>query len=313
MNKSYTLLRNNNNSGPYSLTDLPELALTAHDLIWVEGESAGWRYPSEIEELKAFVKNSQTDNASSPFNKNPDKQVPAPTITKVNPRKIFVSLPIGLKNQTPVVQPTLEEKAEALRKKVLDIAEQKSEGLEVKHSRSIEEIKEEYSDWIHQQKTKRRNRFQLATPVFYSFLFVAVTGISFIVLQWNPKKETYHPAITLTNPTHPEVIKPTSTNNMATSHGPDETKQVNAIATNKTLQKNKKPNYEVTYAKQTSSPQPVVDKLPAVIQAKEEKLQNKVNDIALSDLMETTSFYTRNKDGIGLSITLHNKSNQAIR
>lgn len=51
----YLLLRNNKQSGPYSLEELKTMGLKAYDLVWSEGKSAAWRYPSEIEELKAFA------------------------------------------------------------------------------------------------------------------------------------------------------------------------------------------------------------------------------------------------------------------
>jgi len=51
----YLLLRNNKQSGPYSLDDLKTMGLKAYDLVWVEGKSAAWRYPCEINELSAFA------------------------------------------------------------------------------------------------------------------------------------------------------------------------------------------------------------------------------------------------------------------
>src|SRR5580704_2250593 len=51
----YLLLRDNKQSGPYSLDELKAKGLKAYDLVWVEGRSAAWRYPSEIEEMKAFA------------------------------------------------------------------------------------------------------------------------------------------------------------------------------------------------------------------------------------------------------------------
>ena len=51
----YLLLRDNKQSGPYSLDDLKAKGLKAYDLVWVEGRSAAWRYPSEVEELSAFA------------------------------------------------------------------------------------------------------------------------------------------------------------------------------------------------------------------------------------------------------------------
>src|SRR5580692_197193 len=51
----YLLLRDNKQSGPYSLDELKTKGLKAYDLVWVEGRSAAWRYPSEIDELSAFA------------------------------------------------------------------------------------------------------------------------------------------------------------------------------------------------------------------------------------------------------------------
>ena len=52
---SYRLLRSNKESGPYSLNDLVTLGLKPYDLVWVDGRSAAWRYPSEVAELKEFA------------------------------------------------------------------------------------------------------------------------------------------------------------------------------------------------------------------------------------------------------------------
>jgi len=53
--KEYLLLRNNTQSGPYSLHELKELGLRTFDLVWVERESFSWRYPAEITELASFA------------------------------------------------------------------------------------------------------------------------------------------------------------------------------------------------------------------------------------------------------------------
>jgi hypothetical protein len=52
----YLLLRSNKQSGPFSLEEIQAMELKAYDLIWIEGKSAAWRYPSEIDELKSFAK-----------------------------------------------------------------------------------------------------------------------------------------------------------------------------------------------------------------------------------------------------------------
>jgi len=51
----YLLLRDNKQSGPYSFEELTAKGLKAYDLIWIEGKSAAWRYPSEVDELKPFA------------------------------------------------------------------------------------------------------------------------------------------------------------------------------------------------------------------------------------------------------------------
>jgi hypothetical protein len=53
--KQYLLLRNNKQSGPYTVEELVEMGLKSHDLIWVEGISASWRFPHEVDELKSFA------------------------------------------------------------------------------------------------------------------------------------------------------------------------------------------------------------------------------------------------------------------
>ena len=52
---TYLLLRSNKQSGPYSLQQLVSFGLKPYDLVWVEGKSAAWRYPSEVEGLKAYA------------------------------------------------------------------------------------------------------------------------------------------------------------------------------------------------------------------------------------------------------------------
>src|SRR5918993_2443798 len=51
----YLLLRDNKQSGPYTVTELVQKGIKAYDLVWLEGKSAAWRYPSEIDELKAYA------------------------------------------------------------------------------------------------------------------------------------------------------------------------------------------------------------------------------------------------------------------
>jgi hypothetical protein len=52
---SYLLLRNNKESGPFTIEEIQGMSLKSYDLIWVVGKSAAWRYPGEIQDLKSFA------------------------------------------------------------------------------------------------------------------------------------------------------------------------------------------------------------------------------------------------------------------
>ena len=52
---SYLLLRNNKESGPFTIEEIQAMPLKSYDLLWVVGKSAAWRYPGEIAELKSFA------------------------------------------------------------------------------------------------------------------------------------------------------------------------------------------------------------------------------------------------------------------
>lgn len=74
---SYLLLRNNKESGPFTIEEIKGMNLKPYDLLWVVGKSAAWRYPGEINELKSFappvpgqitdsyIKKENTDNSSA--------------------------------------------------------------------------------------------------------------------------------------------------------------------------------------------------------------------------------------------------------
>lgn len=76
MQKVYLLLRNNKQSGPHSLEDLVQLNLKPMDLIWEEGKSFSWSYPTEITILKAYVSDPKEVSSAKAENHDPG---PLPT------------------------------------------------------------------------------------------------------------------------------------------------------------------------------------------------------------------------------------------
>ncbi len=59
--QQYRLLRNNRETGPFAWQELIELPLKAYDLVWIDGRSSSWKYPSEVDELKPFAPVAEDD------------------------------------------------------------------------------------------------------------------------------------------------------------------------------------------------------------------------------------------------------------
>jgi hypothetical protein len=81
MHKNYYLLRNNHESGPYTIDELLLQQLKPTDLVWVEGKMNAWCHPSELEELTTTYSINKTVKQKAPSRPRPIKQSPpAPTI-----------------------------------------------------------------------------------------------------------------------------------------------------------------------------------------------------------------------------------------
>ena len=85
----YLLLRNNVETGPFSLEEIISKSLKSTDLIWIEGQSTAWKYPGEIETLQSFVANEQLIFEPTKTN---DKEI-------TTAAGIFVALPSPLQQE----------------------------------------------------------------------------------------------------------------------------------------------------------------------------------------------------------------------
>ncbi len=109
---TYLLLRDNKESGPFALDELLHFGLKPYDLIWVQGKSAAWRYPSEIDELKPYApvveeqafdrffkktsENNVQEQATAPdddYSRYVPKPAEAPRPSYTPKRSVFVTLP----------------------------------------------------------------------------------------------------------------------------------------------------------------------------------------------------------------------------
>jgi hypothetical protein len=203
MQKVYLLLRDNKQSGPYSLDELVQLGLRPFDLVWVEGRSSGWAYPSEINALKPYVPGapaSVQQESTESMPSTPPTYKPADTVTPSSPKDIpppksvFVSLPgKGTQPVTPKKEVTPQKEAppasdwdrrvEEARQRAQAHAhtyapvgdkEEDIPSLNTNYARSLDEVEEEYTSWVYKQKAKKK-------PVF-SGRQVAVLAIAVLLL-----------------------------------------------------------------------------------------------------------------------------------
>jgi hypothetical protein len=85
---TYLLLRNNKETGPFTMEEIKDMSLKSYDLVWTVGKSAAWRYPGEITEFKSFApavpeqsgdlfltkKNTENISSDPLFNKKSESQ-----------------------------------------------------------------------------------------------------------------------------------------------------------------------------------------------------------------------------------------------
>jgi hypothetical protein len=346
MKKIYLVLSKNKESGPYTLEELRGLPLTSADLVWVEGQSAGWHYPSELPELKDLAATPVTAEAkvaslprstTSPETAKP-KQAEA--------KKVFVSLPSGFQRQEAEVRPSLEEKAEAIRQKALNFAAQKEparqsqEEDEVRYTRTIADIKQEYSGWLHEQKKPKRRVG--AMPLIYTGIFVAIIAAVFFIVRRQPVQSGAETPVIASKST-----QITPNNNEATTKNNEVATPENTVF--QPQQETGKPLEEISFpAEKSVTPQKQVPELkppvvkenitkPAVQKTQEakepvtepplKKVQTTISEasvkekkpvvtepeVPVADLIETTSNYVQTDEGIALSISFRNKSAQVIK
>jgi hypothetical protein len=212
--KQFRLLRNNQESGPFSAEQLIQMGLKAYDLIWEEGRSAAWRYPSEIGELKAFAPAIEEQPFDRFFKQTEEKNVSVAAVAKKEKPRIRIKAdwnkveqpaPVTEIKQTaqPVFAPQnisghektswhdawLDWKEE---KKVVTTNDRtgKKPGalyshintknevpLETKFSQSLDDIKERYVESILKNREKKAFSFG---PIFQKKNLMAVVLVSLI-------------------------------------------------------------------------------------------------------------------------------------
>src|SRR5689334_4027765 len=88
---TYLLLRSNKQTGPYTLQQLVNTGLKPYDLVWVEGKSAAWRYPSEVDGLKQYAPSTE-EQPFDRFYKKPEEKPQEKVVEKIAEKQEEVAI-----------------------------------------------------------------------------------------------------------------------------------------------------------------------------------------------------------------------------
>ena len=316
MHRVYQLLRNNKRSGPFTLEELQTNSLQPHDLIWVDGKSAGWQYPSEINELKKLVEASKEE--LSPVKEkcySKDTSSSTANISTGSKRSgIFVSLPGMVRKVDQPVSPPVQEdrreafekKAEALFNSVQLFAQQENKTVdeeitesEVKYTKSLQELKYEYASWIHQQKNKNSNWKNKKWMVAACFLVIGI--VAFVFAYRSDKVDSL---AFQSGPSYPndELVTPAI----------EDENRINIINTTEKAKPVKSPVRKTrtnSFEKQKRS-----EKKPDVVPtAKKEEIHQEKNKIPLPQLVKINGSYKPIGNGVAKPrVTVRNNSMETL-
>jgi len=221
MQKVYLLLRSNKQTGPYSLEELLQLKLKPFDLVWVDGRSAAWQYPSEIASLKQYV--AETPQADAPFQpiataameegiskistveQLSEPQNPNPQKAEI-PKRVFVSVPKTVPSTNekknfegqnsfqehkaympPVSEPVYERKDEvrtgtpSYSQSYQHPGHADDNTIHTNYSRPLQEVEEEYTNWAYNQKTKKKSSVNPKDLVLAALIIVVIVGGYYVI------------------------------------------------------------------------------------------------------------------------------------
>ncbi|MBI2730952.1 MAG: hypothetical protein HYX40_09415 [Sphingobacteriales bacterium] len=221
---NYILLRNNKEEGPYTLEQMIAKGFKPYDLVWIEGKSAGWRYPSEIAELKVYAPVVEEQPYDRFYKKSPEQAQTVSSVTtsiELNettvlnqpsltnnqqqetsnwqpaPKRIFVSIPAN--QNKPVVkmpvQKTIVEKMEYANEEKPKIVINDEPKLEEKFSQPLDDIKKLYADSLLKQTKNKQKKFlnpeKLKIAVAALALLLSGTAVGLFINKNKPVTENF--------------------------------------------------------------------------------------------------------------------------
>jgi len=241
MQKIYVLLRNDRQTGPYSLEEIIQFDLKPYDLIWIEGKSAGWYYPQEIASLHPYLD----------FLPQPPKASLQNTTTA---KKVFVSMPAVPKQEEAKAAPVADLSMYAPKKseKPADPEEKRlEEAVYASFTKPVVEKAASYTTiTTNEQKTPTKKPM---IPVGGAILGLMVVGGIFAA-SWIMNR---HPAEEQATASVPATEAPAQNEITPAAVAPDDhTNDTHAFSTVQQKQQKNKPvtKEAATTVKQTAAP-----------------------------------------------------------
>jgi hypothetical protein len=194
--KCYLLLRDNQQSGPYSLEELSGMKLKPFDLLWQESVSTSWKYPEEMDELASLVDHSAP---------SPEEPVPAP-------KGIFVSLP-KQRSAAHESWPAAQEPKEPIPSFVPSPVEEIKEESRLKEPKVIASFQENYREPRNRELWKR-NFLPTSQVLSVALVFIGAVLGAFVIkkivdsFDQSPLAESTSAAVAISAPELPRENDP---------------------------------------------------------------------------------------------------------
>lgn len=161
--KYFLLLRNNKQSGPYSINEITALNLLSTDLIWIEGISSCWKYPQELTE---FSNLTIIDKKTTPA-----YRTTTTSTEDVSHSRVFVSLPQSTTKVHSEVKSTSRK------------TENEYVEFEVKYVKPLDEIKEMYVENLQKRNTWQNSSFNFSTFAVPVGMFAVLIFSAFVIKE----------------------------------------------------------------------------------------------------------------------------------
>ena len=259
----YRLLRNNKETGPYTREQLVQMGLKAYDLIWADGKTNAWQYPSEINELKAYapvveeqpfdrfykkpaarqssISNSSTETLVEVYpaiKEKPRYRVAADwqKVEQVKPSQQTVETLPAVQTQNTPASSWQNIYTEWKQEKPV-VAQRENEAvLETKFSQSLNDIKERYADTVLRKKESSFSGINKQNLVTAAMLIpILVIGCWFIFGTNDHKQPENNSAIAAESKTVAAPPKLDLGDDPATQNNPPTNEPVTTVNTLKPL------------------------------------------------------------------------------